>query len=204
MKALDFVARYEYHNLEQDLLPDFPVQQVLGEINETEASKSIYSDYDLIFCPGNSFGHMTGGFDLGVVRCFGNKVEHRVQEMINEKYYGMMPVGASEIVYHGGRGFVYTPTMMVPTNQIDPITAYNCMYSAMVAVYREEDRTGREFELALCPLYGAGTGNISPRVAVRQQLAALKEISRARELKVSNMCEYLGIDGRSRYKFLTQ
>ena len=202
MKTLDFVARYEYHKLDPDLLPDFPIAQVLGEINGNPPIKSIYGYYDLIFCPGNSFGHMTGGFDLGVVQCFGQEVEDKVKEMINKKYFGMMPVGASEIVFHDNRGFVYTPTMMVPTSNIDPITAYTCMYSAYLKVLEVEKEFGQEFELALCPLYGAGTGGINPKVALKQQCMALKEISKAMKSGEPNECSHLFKDGKSRYETL--
>jgi len=178
------------------------VEAVIGHL--TEYTRPIFETrYDLIFCPGNSFGHMTGGFDKGVVDVYGDAVETAVREMIAQKYFGMMPVGASEVVTVNGRGFVYTPTMMVPTPYTGMVDPYMLMFQSLHAVLRYERETGLTFQRALCPLFCAGTGGSTPKVALRQQSRALTEFH-AGLGGASLGCKDLFRDATSRYMTLAR
>ncbi|MCY1297555.1 hypothetical protein D9M68_19340 [compost metagenome] len=199
MKALDFSSFARTLDLGTIPWLDFEVGQVSGKLTNSPQSKEKYSVYDLVFCPGNSFGHMTGGFDQGVVDVFGDEVEVKVRAMIEEKYFGMMPVGASEVVMHEGRGFVYTPTMMVPTKFTDIVIPYMCMYSSLLAAHRYEVSNDHQFARVLCPLFGVGTGSSDPHMALHQQLSALGAFIRGAMNKHSNMCTDLFKDGTARY-----
>lgn len=205
MKSLYFSAPYEFPSYALDLpFLDFKVGSAIGILNDTQAAKRIYSEYDVVICPGNSFGHMTGGFDQGVVDVFGTEVEDKVRAMIEEKYFGMMPVGSSEVVMHDERAFVYTPTMMVPVSFTDIVLPYMAMYSSLLAIHRYEQGKNHQFEQALCPLFAAGTGGAHPATALSQQLTALSEFLRAINGGASNMCEHLFRDGMTRYHRLSR
>jgi hypothetical protein len=159
--------------------------------------------FDLVFCPGNSFGHMTGGFDQGVVDVYGSEVETTIRQMIATKYFGMMPVGRAEVVVVNGRGFVYTPTMFVPTQFTDVLLPYMSMYSSLVAVHEYERKNGMVFKKALCPLYCVGTGGAVAEVALRQQRQALLEFKMAL-VGANNGCADLFKDGMKRYMNLAK
>jgi len=167
-----------------------------------QSAALVKPQYDAVFCPGNSFGHMTGGFDQGVVDVWGQAVEDAVVAMIDEKYFGMMPVGFSEVVVVEGRAFVYTPTMMVPNDQTPPDAPYMHMHSALHALYRHEQATKTTYGRLLVPLYCAGTGASLPYVALRQQTAALVEFFDGLNGE-SLGCSDLFRDGTRRYRTLT-
>ena len=147
----------------------------VDDLLSTSTAEKIKPRYDAVFCPGNSFGHMTGGFDQGVVDVWGSQVEEAVRAMIREKYFGMMPVGASEVIVIDGRAFVYTPTMMVPTPHTSPDAPYMFMHSALHALHRREQASKTTYGRVLVPLYCAGTGSAHPLTALRQQATALVE-----------------------------
>lgn len=63
--------------------------------------------------PGNSYGVMTGGFDLGVRNYFGIDLEYRVKKYIDTKLNCKQKVGTSFIIDGGKNNIevIYTPTM---------------------------------------------------------------------------------------------
>ncbi|MNB61074.1 hypothetical protein D3C87_1223990 [compost metagenome] len=167
-----------------------------------QTAEQIKSRYDVVFTPGNSFGHMTGGFDLGVVDVFGREVQAAVLKMIREKHAGLMPVGSAEVVVIDGKAIVYVPTMMVPTSTVDPVAPYMAMHQALRALALYEEENDAYFDRLLCPLFCCGTGDINPEVALFQQNEALVEFQRARHQEDLG-CVHLFEDGMARYKALT-
>lgn len=154
--------------------------------------------YDVVFTPGNSFGHMTGGFDLGVVEVFGREAQSAVLRMIKDKYNGMMPVGTAEVVVIDGKAIVYVPTMMVPTQFTDPVAPYMAMHVGLRAYANHLVEADTFYKNALCPLFCTGTGTIDPEVALFQQNQALVEFQLAKHGEDIG-CKDLFADGTERY-----
>lgn len=203
MKSLYFSTSGHFGSVDPLPFIDFELAHISGKLSDKPESKQVYEKFDAVICPGNSFGHMTGGFDQGVVDVFGISVQTKVREMIERDFFGMMPVGASSVIEHDGRVFVYTPTMMVPVRFTDIALPYMCMYNSLVAIHQYEKRVGREIERVLCPLFAAGTGGADPMVAYNQQKTALVEVLRGIR-GGSNMCNDLFKDGTDRYLRLSR
>jgi O-acetyl-ADP-ribose deacetylase (regulator of RNase III) len=201
MRYLDFLV-----NTDQKRTLNAPqaVETGLLRANITaQNGDQIKSRYDVLFTPGNSFGHMTGGFDLAVVDVFGREIQTKVLRMIREKYAGMMPVGAAEVVVHDERAVVYVPTMFAPTSNVDPIAPYMAMHNALRALTEYEEDNNAYFDRALVPLFCTGTANIPHEVALFQQNEALVEFQRARHQEDLG-CLHLFDDGMARYNALIQ
>lgn len=201
MKALHIVVP-DLSPREVHGVPGLELELLHAFLDDREVTKHALSKYDLVFCPGNSFGHMTGGFDKGVIDVWGDEVQEAILKMIADKYFGMMPVGCSEVVIVNNVGFVYTPTMFVPTRYTDVLQPYMAMYSALIAV-RNAEAEVREFHRGLCPLYCAGTGGSTADQALTQQNHAIHEYM----MGVSggfNGCHNLFKDGTNRYMKLAR
>src|SRR5215470_5132076 len=73
------------------------------QFSDCPAVDALSGDYfqrpaDAIVSPANSFGIMDGGLDLAIRDQLGFLVESKVQELIDAKYHGELPVGCAEIV----------------------------------------------------------------------------------------------------------
>src|SRR5262249_53005071 len=102
---------------------------------------------DAIVSPANSFGIMDGGLDLAIRDQLGFPVERKVQELIDERYHGEMPVGCAEVVETGERRWRYlivAPTMRVPEPIPFTINAYLAFRAALVAVKNYNRDLGRQ------------------------------------------------------------
>jgi len=168
-----------------------------------QTAQQILDRYDVLFTPGNSFGHMTGGFDLAVVEVFGREVQTKVLRAIREKYAGMMPVGTAEVIVMDNKAVVYVPTMFAPTSNVDPIAPYMAMHNALRTLAEYEEENDAYFDRALVPLFCTGTANIPHEVALFQQNEALCEFQRARHQEDLG-CVHLFEDGMARYNALIQ
>lgn len=173
-----------------------------ANLNVQTADK-IKERYDCVITPGNSFGHMTGGFDLGVVQVFGRGVQSAVLKMISEKYNGMMPVGSAEVVVVDGKAIVYVPTMMAPTAMTGVLDPYMLMHQALRAYARHLVEADTFYARLLCPLFCTGTGSADPDIALFQQNQALVEFQAAKHGEDLGCTDLFG-DGTDRFTRLLQ
>lgn len=86
--------------------PDQYVFEQLG-IQECEHIKFIRADLAdvntealkrgkfAVVAPGNSFGLMDGGYDLAIIRKFGQEVQDEIQSRIAAEWYGELPIGCA-------------------------------------------------------------------------------------------------------------
>lgn len=201
MRSLDFVV-----NSSEDRSLNEPIAVEVGlvsvTLNKTNA-KLIKDNYDVIFTAGNSFGHMTGGFDGGLIDVFGGELQEAVTNMIGTYYGGMMPVGASEVVTVGKHKIVYTPTMMVPTDRVDPLGPYFAMHHSLRALALHALETDTYHDRILTPLFCTGTAKVPHETALFQQNEALVEFQKARNQE-SIGCNDLFEDGMKRYNELVR
>ena len=119
-----------------------------------------------IVSPANSYGFMDGGIDAAYSAFFGPSLQIAVQEAINRRPEGYLPVGASLAVRTGHDRIpflIVAPTMRTP----EEVPSENC-YRAMRAVLRlmrSEPEVGRE---VFCPGLASGIGNVAPAEVAEQ------------------------------------
>jgi O-acetyl-ADP-ribose deacetylase (regulator of RNase III) len=123
--------------------------------------------------PANSYGMMDGGIDAAYSAFFGPAVQIAVQEAINRRPEGYLPVGASLAVRTGHQRIpflIVAPTMHTP----EEVPASNC-YRALRAVLRLAaggNLGGRDI---FCPGLATGIGRVSPADAAAQLAAAYRD-----------------------------
>jgi hypothetical protein len=95
----------------------------VGEMLTYQAGMSLekflpISQFDAIITPGNSFGHMTGGFDGALVDYFGDELDQLVRQAIKSEWLGELPVGNAIRITMSDMStcLIYAPTMRVPKN----------------------------------------------------------------------------------------
>ena len=107
--------------------------------------------------PGNSYGVMTGGFDLGVRNYFGVDLEYRVKKYIDTKLNCKQKVGTSFIIDGGKNNIevIYTPTMEEPSE----ISDLNIVYESNISSLK----LAKEFKLEtiVLPVFGGATGKVN-------------------------------------------
>ncbi|HEY7374281.1 MAG TPA: macro domain-containing protein [Polyangia bacterium] len=122
--------------------------------------------HDTLVSPANSYGFMDGGIDAVYARFFGPGLQRAVQEAINRRPEGHLPVGASLAVRTGHARIpflIVAPTMHTP----EPVPAEHC-YRALRAVLRlaaADAEIGRD---VFCPGLATGVGCVAPGQAAER------------------------------------
>ena len=125
---------------------------------------------NVIVSPANSYGFMDGGIDAAYSRFFGPQVQAAVQDAINHRPEGYLPVGSALAVRTGHSQIpflIVAPTMHTP----EEVPSTNC-YRAMRAVLRllaTEPTLGSE---VFSPGLGTGIGRVPPAEAAQHILEA--------------------------------
>lgn len=123
-----------------------------------------------IVSPANSFGWMDGGIDLAYREHFGTRLEHAVQQRIEQHHDGELPVGQAMLVHVNNeqiRTVIVAPTMRVPQPVPNTVNAYLAMRAALIAFRALEVQMRHECTL-LCPGLCTLTGRMSPMQAAIQ------------------------------------
>jgi O-acetyl-ADP-ribose deacetylase (regulator of RNase III) len=131
--------------------------------------------------PANSYGFMDGGIDAAYSAFFGPQVQNAVQEAINQRSEGYLPVGAGLVVRTGHeriRFLIVAPTMVTP----EEVPALNC-YRAMRAVLRAASQDAEVGAEVYCPGLATGTGRVPPTEAAREMFRAYDDWRRAATTK---------------------
>jgi len=128
--------------------------------------------------PANSYGFMDGGIDAAYSAFFGPGVPIAVQDAINRRPEGHLPVGASLAVRTGHARIpflIVAPTMLTP----EEVPASSC-YRALRAVLRLAGTTPELDSDIFCPGLATGTGRVSATDAAEQLAQAYADWRRAR------------------------
>jgi O-acetyl-ADP-ribose deacetylase (regulator of RNase III) len=140
-----------------------------------------------VVSPANSYGFMDGGIDAWYRAYFGAQIERTVQDAINRRPEGHLPVGASLIVRTGHETVPYmivAPTMKVP-EQVD---SRNC-YRAMRAILRIAVTDAEVERDIYCPGLATGVGMVPPEQAAAEMAHAYGDWKRSVEAKPSPASE---------------
>ena len=145
------------------------IQFYLGDIFDyVRESKEDIS----IVTPGNSYGVMSGGFDLAINRYFNYKLEEVVQSKIRDVGRLLLPANSVKVYTWDTpckiQEVIYTPTMITPQT-LDPLQdiPFLCTLSALNVV--------NSSNIVLIPLFGVGTGKLHPIYIIHRILQAAKE-----------------------------
>lgn len=173
-----------------------------AQFADCPAVEVIVGDYfqqpaDAIVSPANSFGIMDGGLDLAIRDQLGFPVERSVQELIDEKYHGELPVGCAEVVatdHSRWRYLIVAPTMRVPEPIPFTINAYLAFRGALVAAKNHNRLLGKqEIDSLVCCGLGTGVGQVSANKCAMQMRAAYQVMTRpARILSYRGLHEFHG------------
>jgi O-acetyl-ADP-ribose deacetylase (regulator of RNase III) len=123
--------------------------------------------------PANSYGFMDGGIDAAYSAFFGPRVQADVQEAINRRPEGYLPVGASLAIRTGHARvpfLIVAPTMHTP----EEVPAASC-YRALRAVLRLADAETELAQDIYCPGLATGTGRVPAAEAAREMFRAYED-----------------------------
>jgi O-acetyl-ADP-ribose deacetylase (regulator of RNase III) len=139
---------------------------------------------DALITPGDSYGDMSGGFDLAVRNLLGQGVQHQIQTHIQHHYFGELNVGAAFVTkLHDITGpfqhLVYAPTMRVPRPwPPDSDVPYLSMLAALQAIGQYNYTfgcTGSYIGSMAFTAHGHGYGKLSLATACRQIAMAVEQ-----------------------------
>lgn len=138
-------------------------------------------DYDYFTTPGNSYGQMTGGFDLAVRNKYPNS-EQLVQAEIKLRRAGMLPIGDFVLVPVTSAPLVtmiYTPTMRIPM----PIPGENVYWAYRAALrvallFDESAKTVGGEARVLIPAFGTSAGHLPAFKAANMLKLAYRHVTR--------------------------
>lgn len=158
-----------------------------AQFADCPAVEVIAGDYfqqpaDALVSPANSFGIMDGGLDLAIRDQLGFAVERKVQELIDEKYHGELPVGSAEVVETDDaqwRYLIVAPTMRVPEPIPFTINAYLAFRAVLLAAKNHNRGLGRpEIDSLVCCGLGTGVGQVGANKCAMQMRAAYQVMTR--------------------------
>lgn len=146
----------------RNVLPNFECRQGYFETLPKD-------QYDIVFTPGNSYGQMTGGFDLAV-RNVWPASEAAVQGAIRHKHAGMLPVGDCVMVglwldapALNQKWLIYPPTMRVPMPIVGTENAYWAYRAAFRAVKSiTESGFASKDSRVILSAFGTSAGHMNP------------------------------------------
>ena len=164
-------------------------QRFCGDFDFVEVQRSsiLQLSCDAVVSPANSFGFMDGGVDMLYSQHFGWKVQERLQNLIVNKHYGELLIGAAEIVETDNPQIPYliaAPTMRVPMILRNSVNPYLAARGALLLVKHGRFAGGSMkgepvasfVESLAFPGLGTGVGRIGPNTCARQVRAAIEEV----------------------------
>ena len=142
----------------------------LEDVILINADFKTFMDNNFVECvvsPANSYGDMSGGYDLAVRNYFGKELQEKVQEYIKNKYNGEQPVGTSFIIeINDSQKLIHTPTMKIPSKIQDEKIIYYCMKETLLTAKQNNVKD------ILIPMFGGLTGGVSPEnIAIMMRIA---------------------------------
>ncbi|QIF03256.1 macro domain-containing protein [Roseimicrobium sp. ORNL1] len=123
-----------------------------------------------IVSPANSFGYMDGGIDARYLEFFGPSIQSIVQDTIQRRAEGMLPVGAALAV---ATRHVRIPYMIVaPTMEVPEEVPASHAGRALRAALRVVDREPALADQVYCPGMATLTGRVPAAEAAASMLSA--------------------------------
>ena len=125
-----------------------------------------------VVSPANSYGVMTGGYDLAITNYFGDNLQREVQRYIKDNLYGEQPVGTSIAlaIPNTDQILIHTPTMQTPKPIKDDFVIYQCMRATLIKALE------MKIESIVIPAFGGACGKVAPKIIAKRMKEAYKQI----------------------------
>lgn len=171
-----YIVEYN-HKFIQPLKLTFSFEKNI-EVIEDDLVNFVNNNRDKIDCivsPANSFGQLTGGFDLAIAKSFKCDIQKYVDEYIKDNFYGEQVVGSSFYIKPNDDtlSLIHTPTMTVPSKIIDYQLIYHCMRSTLICALKNDVKS------IIIPVFGGECGCVPINDAARYMYKAYKQIALA-------------------------
>lgn len=134
---------------------------------------------DAIVSPANSFGYMDGGLDLKYSKHFGWDLESKVRNVLENEYYGELPVGNAIVVStqrEDIKFLISAPTMRVPSNVSDTVNAYLAFKAIIQSCLLHNKTHAQRIDTILCPGLGTGEGKLPAEKCAKQMYMAYQTV----------------------------
>lgn len=126
---------------------------------------------DCIVSPGNSYGLMDGGVDR-TINYMLDGISDRVQNVIENVYYGEQPVGSCLLLKTYNQKYKYLahcPTIRIPettNNNLNPYIAFRSLLATIFNHNRVADENDK-IKTVLCTAFCTGAGGMDNNEAAR-------------------------------------
>lgn len=145
---------------------------------------------DAIVSPANSFGYMDGGLDLIYSKHFGWDLESKVRNVLEQDYFGELPVGNAIVVDTGFKDIPFlisAPTMRVPSNVSETVNAYLAFKAVLQSCLAHNEKRTEKIHAVLCPGLGTGEGKLPAETCAKQMYIAYQTVLGGRMLKTGGL-----------------
>jgi O-acetyl-ADP-ribose deacetylase (regulator of RNase III) len=133
------------------------------------------ANVDAVVSPANGFGYLDGGIDLAYRNFFGLGLQRRLQDVIEKKWNGELPIGEAQLLSTGHpriSQIIFAPTMRMPSIIDDVSVVYQATTAALVcAMSAQTPITKLGF-----PGMGTGIGRVDPFDCCEQMKRAIREL----------------------------
>lgn len=141
----------------------------------------LLANADALVSPANSFGFMDGGIDWSISDLMEWRIQAVVQDVIQRRHAGELPVGMAEVVETGNDRFKYlvcAPTMRTPRNVANSMNAYLAMRAILLAVLRFNAKSpDKRIESVAIPGLCTGVGRMPYERCAQQMRAAYDHVA---------------------------
>ena len=129
-------------------------------------------EVECIVSPANSWGIMTGGYDLAITNYFGNSLQAAVQRYIRHNFYGEQPVATSFIIDipNTKQKLIHTPTMQMTKTIKDDFVVYQCMRTTLITAFNNKIKS------IVIPAFGGQCGKVPPKMLAQRMKEAYLQI----------------------------
>jgi O-acetyl-ADP-ribose deacetylase (regulator of RNase III) len=151
------------------------LRRVFGGVDEVVCTEGdiLAIARNALVSPANSYGFMDGGIDAAYSAFFGPQVQTAVQDAINRRPEGYLPVGASLAVRTGHTRvpfLIVAPTMHTP-EEVPSANSYRAL-RAVLRLVEAQPEIGSD---VFCPGLATGTGRVPPAEAAQQMFQAYSD-----------------------------
>jgi O-acetyl-ADP-ribose deacetylase (regulator of RNase III) len=155
--------------------------QVFSQESRVEilSGNLLHLSADALVSPANSFGDMGGGLDKAIDNFFGGQAQQKAQQLIQEEFFGELPVGVASIIAMSHKQFpciIVAPTMRIPGNVRKTINAYLAMRAVLVAVVKYNRTATQPIRHIVLSSLCTGVGGMPFQEAAEQMKTAITSI----------------------------
>jgi O-acetyl-ADP-ribose deacetylase (regulator of RNase III) len=129
---------------------------------------------DCVVSPSNSFGYMDGGLDMAISKKIGWQVQEKIQNKIQEKYFGEILVGQAELIETDFSEIPFcisAPTMRVPMILKENVNVYLAS-KAIFNLLKKQDK----IKTVTISGLGTGVGQLPYDLCAKQMKKAYDDI----------------------------